>query len=112
MEAAYFGVHLWAQAVREAGGDDSARIRQAIRRQAFDAPEGLVRIDPETQHTSKVFRIGCITNECRFTVVYDHGSPIAPVPYPNTRSKGDWDAFLLDLHLRWGGQWANPAGRN
>ena len=93
MEAAYFGVHLWAQAVKEAGDDNVAKIRRAVRHQAFDAPEGLVRIDPETQHTSKIFRIGRITTESRFEVVYSSESPIAPIPYPNTRSKGDWDAF-------------------
>jgi urea transport system substrate-binding protein len=113
MEAAYFGVHLWAQAVAEAGEDSAPRVRRAVRGQSFDAPEGLVRIDPETQHTSKVFRIGRITTESRFEVVYDPGTPIAPVPYPSTgtRSRGDWDEFLLDLHLRWGGQWENPGGR-
>jgi urea transport system substrate-binding protein len=71
-----------------------------------------VRIDPETQHTSKVFRIGRVTAAGRFEVVYSSESPIAPIPYPDTRSKGDWDAFLLDLHLRWGGRWANPGKRS
>ncbi len=108
MEAAYFGVHLWAQAVKEAGSEDVAKIRQAIRHQSFDAPGGLVRIDPESQHTSKVFRIGRITPANHFEVVFSSDSPIAPNPYPNTRSKADWDSFLLDLNLKWGGQWANP----
>jgi urea transport system substrate-binding protein len=108
MEAAYFGVYLWAQAVKEAGEDSVAKIRQAVRRQSYDAPGGLVRIDPETQHTSKTFRIGQITPESRFKVVYDSESPIAPMPYPSTRSQGEWDAFLMDLRLRWGGLWANP----
>src|SRR5262249_62074198 len=31
MEAAYFGVHLWAQAVEEAGDDNISSIRQAVR---------------------------------------------------------------------------------
>ncbi len=109
MEAAYIGVHLWAQAVTEAGTDDVSQIRRAMRHQAFEAPEGMVRIDPETQHTSKVFRIGRITGESHFEVIYDSGIPIAPVPYPSTRSRGEWDSFLLDLHLRWGGRWAKPA---
>jgi urea transport system substrate-binding protein len=110
MEAAYFGVHLWAQAVKEAGDDDVSGIRRAVRRQSFDAPEGMVRIDPETQHTSKVFRVGQITQEGGFKVVYSSPGPIAPIPYPSpsARSKGEWDAFLLDLNLRWGGQWTNP----
>ena len=68
----------------------------------------MVRIDPETQHTSKIFRIGQITTDSRFKVVFDSESPIAPIPYPNTKSKGEWDAFLLNLKLDWGGQWENP----
>jgi urea transport system substrate-binding protein len=108
MEAAYIGVYLWAQAVREAGDEKVCKVRRAVRHQAFEAPEGMVRVDPDSQHTSKVFRLGRITPESRFEVVYSSESPIAPIPYPNSRSKGDWDAFLMDLHLRWGGQWANP----
>ena len=87
-------------AVNQAGSDDVRAIRAAAKHQAFDAPEGMVRIDPDTQHTSKIFRIGRITPEGRFEVVYSSEVPIAPIPYPNTRSKGDWDAFLMDLHLR------------
>jgi len=108
MEAAYFGVHVWAQAVAKAGSDDVKAIRAAARHQEFDAPGGMIRIDPDTQHTSKVFRIGRITPEGRFQVDYSSEVPIAPIPYPNTRSKGDWDAFLQDLRLRWNGSWANP----
>lgn len=108
MEAAYIGVHLWAQAVKDAGDDDVAKIRKAVRNQTFEAPEGLVRIDAETQHTSKMVRIGQITTENRFKIVHDSETPIAPIPYPNTRSKGDWDGFLQDLRLGWGGQWENP----
>ena len=111
MEAAYFGVHLWAQAVAEAGEASTSKIRQAIRGQSFDAPEGMVRIDRETLHTSKTFRIGRITKDNRFEVVFSSETPIEPIPYPTTRSKGDWDAFLLDLNLGWGGRWANPGKR-
>ncbi len=109
MEAGYFGVHLWAQAVKDAGDDDVAKIRKAVRNQTFEAPEGLVRIDQETQHTSKMVRIGRITAENRFEIVYDSGTLIAPIPYPNTRTRGEWDEFLQDLHLKWGGRWENPA---
>ena len=108
MEAAYFGVHVWAKAVTEAGRDDVKAIRAAATHQEFDAPEGMVRIDPDTQHTSKVFRIGRITPEGSFQVEYSSEVPIAPIPYPNTRSKGEWDEFLQDLRLRWDGNWANP----
>jgi len=108
MEAAYIAVHLWAQAVEAAGSDDVNAIRQAINDQSFDAPEGKVTIDPQTHHISKFIRIGRITENGRFEVVYCSDSAINPIPYPATRSKADWDAVLSDLHLLWGGQWANP----
>ncbi len=108
MEAAYFGVHVWAQAVAKAGSEEVKAIRTAAKHQEFDAPEGMIRIDPDTQHASKVFRIGRITLEGSFQVEYSSEVPIAPIPYPNTRSKGDWDTFLQDLRLRWNGNWANP----
>jgi urea transport system substrate-binding protein len=109
MEAAYVGVHLWAQAVRDAGTEAPARVREAVRRQSYDGPGGPVRIDPDTLHTSKVFRIGLITAaESRFRVTYESPGPIGPIPYPNTRSKAQWDAFLRNLHRGWGGRWENP----
>jgi urea transport system substrate-binding protein len=109
MEAAYAGVQVWALAVAEAGAIDPARIRQAASQQSYDAPEGMVRIDPATQHAAKVFQVGRITSDSLFEVVYSSDAPIAPVPYPDSRSRGEWDAFLLDLRLGWNGHWANPA---
>jgi urea transport system substrate-binding protein len=108
MESAYAAVHLWAMAVESAGSDDVNAIRDAIQDQSFDAPEGQVTIDPQTHRVSKFVRIGQITQDGHFQVVYCSEAPIPPIPYPATRSKSDWDAFLSDLHILWGGQWANP----
>jgi len=105
MESAYVAVRIWAQAVADAGSTDVQAIREAVRHQQFEAPGGPVRIDPETQHTSKVFRIGRITSEGLFEIVYSSGTPVTPMPYPDSRSKAEWDAFLMDLHLGWGGDW-------
>jgi urea transport system substrate-binding protein len=85
MEAAYFGVHLWAQAIQDAGSTDPRAIREAVKGQRFDAPEAPVQIDPATQHTVKTFRIGKIVEGRHFEVVYTSPKPIPPVPYPNTR---------------------------
>jgi urea transport system substrate-binding protein len=111
MEAAYVGVHLWAQAAREAKSAKPQAVRAALKTQTYDAPEGTVRIDGETQHAEKHVRIGQITEDGRFAVVYCSEQPIVPVPYPRTRTRAEWDALLNDLHLRWGGQWANQASR-
>jgi urea ABC transporter urea binding protein len=112
MEAAYVAVHLWAQAVKELGSEDVSKVREGVRHQTYEAPEGLVRVDRDTQHVSKIFRIGRIMSDSRFEIVFSPEVPIAPIPYPKTRSRGEWDGFLLDLHLRWGGQWANSGVSN
>lgn len=108
MEAAYCGVHLWAKAVEEAGSENVEAVRKTVKHQEYEAPGGKVQVDPKTQHTSKFFRVGQITAEGRFEIVFSSEGPISPMPYPNTRSKADWDGLLLDLNLRWGGRWANP----
>lgn len=110
MEAAYTGVHLWAQAVAAAGDPKPQEVCKAVRGQTYDAPGGLRRVDPETGHTTKVFRVGRVTADSRFEIVYSPEYAINPEPYPTSarRSRADWDAFLIDLHLRWGGRWENP----
>lgn len=108
VEAAYFGVHLWAQAVEDAGSDDPRAIRRAIRRQSFRAPEGIVYVDPENGHTWKSVRVGRIRADGQFDVVWSSDKPVRPVPYPIFRSRPEWDAFLDDLYRGWGGQWAKP----
>jgi urea transport system substrate-binding protein len=111
MEAAYCGVHLWAEAVQAAGTDDVRAIRAAIKGQVFDAPEGVVQVDPATQHTAKISRIGKIVADGHFEEVYSSVKPIPPVPYPDTRSRDAWDEYLADLNRHWGGLWENRGDR-
>jgi urea transport system substrate-binding protein len=107
MESAWTAVHLWAQAVRSAGSDDARAVRAAVKGQDWEAPGGPVRVDPATQHTDKVVRIGKVVDGRGFEVVYSSERPIAAVPYPDTRSREDWDRLLAELNRRWGGQWEN-----
>jgi urea transport system substrate-binding protein len=108
VEAAYFGVHLWAQAVRDAGSTEPEAVRKAIRGQGFAAPEGLVYIDGETQHTWKTVRIGRIREDGQFDVVWESRKPVRPLPYPIFRTKREWENHLSELQKAWNGQWANP----
>ena len=110
VEVAYVGVYLWSQAVQKAGRDEAGAIRQAIKGQSFDAPQGVVRIDADNQHTWKTVRIGRIGDDGRFKVIYSSENPIRPEPYPRSRSRAEWDGFLADLFQRWHGHWANPDG--
>jgi urea transport system substrate-binding protein len=108
METTYASIQLWAQAVRAAGSDDVAAIRRAIRGQRYDGPQGRMEIDPETLHTCQYARLGKLSDSGRFKVVYVSPEPVTPEPYPPSRSRKEWDAFLNDLHDRWHGKWANP----
>jgi urea transport system substrate-binding protein len=108
MEAAYFGVYLWASAVEAAGTDDVNAIGKNLKNQSMNAPEGIVYIDGETQHTWKSVRIGKIQEGGQFQVVWNSGKPIRPIPYPLYRTRNEWDKFLQGLYTRWGGSWANP----
>ena len=108
MEAAYIAVHLWAQAVKEAGTDNVHKVRQALKDQSFHAPEGLVYLDIENQHIWKIARIGKAMNDGQFEIVWDSNKPIQPHPYPRTRFKSEWNEFLHGIYEGWGHKWANP----
>ena len=112
MEAAYFGVYLWAQAVEQAGSDDVAKIRQAFGNQQFEAPGAPVRIDASNNHTWKVFRLGRIQKDGGIEIVYSSDKPIPPEPFPTTRTRAEWEALLDHLRTQWGGTWVNPAMPN
>lgn len=105
MEAAYLGVHLWAQAVKSAGTADTPAIRHALRNQRFEAPEGSVRIDSENQHTWKTTRLGKIVEGGQFEVVWSSEKPIRPEPYPCSRPVAAWSEFLSGLYRKWNGHW-------
>ena len=108
IEAAYFGVHLWAQAVAESETDELSAVRSTLGLQSFAAPEGIVSIENYNQHTWKTVRVGRIREDGQFDIVWTSGRPVRPVPYPVYRSRKEWDEFLEELKNEWGGQWANP----
>ncbi|MFN4260279.1 MAG: transporter substrate-binding protein [Gemmataceae bacterium] len=108
MESAYAGVYLWAQAVVEAGDSNPTAVRQAIKNQKFDAPGGIVHIDPRNLHAWKEVRLGTIVEGGQFDVIWSSGKAIPPEPYPPCKSRAEWDKFLNDLYTKWGNRWENP----
>ena len=108
-ESAWMGVRMWAQAVREAGTTDVRQVRSAMRRQSLDAPEGVVAIDPESQHAWRWARIGRIGADRRIEVIWSAGVPVRPAPFPGTRTRAEWLTFVEDLQRGWGGRWTGPA---
>lgn len=104
----YFSVRLWAKAVQEAQSLDVERVRRTMLTETLDAPEGLVSIDPYTQHAWRSFSVGKIRPDGQIELAWTIDRPIRPVPYPPSRTKAEWDGFLAAMFERWGGRWANP----
>ena len=81
MEAMYFQIYFFAQAAEKAGSLAVDEVRAAALGSTFHAPEGLVRIDPQNQHTWKVTRIGKIQADGQLRTVWMSNDPIKPLPY-------------------------------
>lgn len=80
-EAAYVAVRLLALALREAGSDDIEAVKTAVARQAIDAPQGRVHIDPETFHAYLTPRIARSRPDGQFDIVVAAKAPLRPDPY-------------------------------
>jgi urea transport system substrate-binding protein len=104
---AYNSVYLWAQAVVEAQTDQVPEVLKAVRRQSLNAPEGIVSVDDETQHTWRPVSVGRIRGDGQFDVVWSLQQPVRPIPYPSSRTRAEWQSLLDSLYRAWGG-WANP----
>ncbi|MGN7457938.1 urea ABC transporter substrate-binding protein [Paenibacillus pasadenensis] len=84
IEAGYDAVYLWAAAVEKAGSTDVAAVKEAAKELEWDAPEGKVKIDGETQHLYKTVRIGEVQADGQFKEVWSSGEPVKPDPYLKT----------------------------
>lgn len=107
MEAGYFGVHLWAQSVNQAASLETASVKKALKNQVYNAPEGIIYVDAETQHTWKLVRVSKIRSDGNFDILWGSHQPIKPIPYPTFyRDVETWNQFLNDLYKNWGNEWS------
>jgi len=81
IEAGYIAVYLWAAAVEKAGTTDVDKVREAAAGIEFDAPEGKVTIDGETQHIYKKVLIGEVQGDGMFKTLHATEEPVKPDPY-------------------------------
>jgi len=117
MEAAYIGVYLWARAVADAAESeikthqhsyDPECVLEYLGVQSFQAPGGMVFVQPQNQHLFKTVRIGQIRTDGDFDIVWESDIPVRPEPYPVFRSMDEWDEYLAKLNRDWGGRWTAP----
>lgn len=80
-EAAYFQIHVFADALRRARSLDTQRLAEAALGTEYDAPQGRIRIDPDNNHTFLYPRIGMVNEHGDFDVVWEAKAPVKPDPY-------------------------------
>lgn len=89
-EAAYFQVHIYARALEKAGSDDPDDLIRAVGGIEFQAPQGMVRIDPTTHHTELWPRIGRVNAERNFDILWESPDRVKPDPYFIAPSLDNW----------------------
>lgn len=108
MEAAWFGVMLWAKAVEEAGSTNAAEWKPTLLGQSMTAPAGTIYVEPTNQHVWRTVMIGHAQPDGNFDIVWSSHRPIRPVPYPSFLPRSQWDAFLNKMYVGWGNHWSAP----
>lgn len=112
MEAAYSAVHIWAQSVRDAKTDLVGEVLKMLNKQSFNAPGGIISIDPENQHTWKIVRIGKIrSDEPQFDIVWSSEKPIRPNPFPMYKTNSQWESFLNSYYSMYDNNWSKPTSK-
>ncbi|SEO46389.1 branched-chain amino acid transport system substrate-binding protein [Aquisalimonas asiatica] len=80
-EASYNAVHLLARAVSVAGSAEIEQVKDALPETSFEAPQGLVWIDPENNHSYLTPRLGLSRADASFRIVFEANAPVRPDPY-------------------------------
>ncbi len=82
MEAAYIGIHMWAQAVAKAKSTDVDKVIAAVNGQTFAAPNGFtIKMDEKNHHLWKPVFIGEVQKDGQFNVVWKTKGPIRAQPW-------------------------------
>jgi urea transport system substrate-binding protein len=94
MEAAWVGVHMWAQAVTKAKTTDPDKVIVAMAGQTFAAPDGFtIKMDEKNHHLWKPVFIGEVQANGQFNVVWKTPGPIKATPWspyiPEDKGKKD-----------------------
>lgn len=80
-EAAYFQMHLLADAMRRSGGADPDALLCTLPGLEFDAPQGRVKIDEQNHHTYLRPRIGRLNARAQFDILHEAPDWVRPDPF-------------------------------
>ncbi|HEU0187365.1 MAG TPA: urea ABC transporter substrate-binding protein [Gallionellaceae bacterium] len=87
---AYTMVHLWAQAVRDAGTDDPQQVNITMLQQSYASPFGIAAVDRATRHLWQPASIGKARRDFQFDLVWSSDDIIQPIPFPDYRPRAEW----------------------
>jgi urea transport system substrate-binding protein len=96
MEATYVDIHMWKQAVEQAGSLDVNAVRQAVAGQTFAAPSGFeLTMDTKNHHLHKPVYVAEIQANGQFEIVWKTDGPVRAAPWspfvPDSAKKvADW----------------------
>src|SRR5450432_1684447 len=96
MEATYIGMHMWAQAVLQAGTTNVDAVRQALGYQSFKSPSGFeITLDAKNHHLHKPVFIGEVQANGQSQVVWKTDGPIranawSPFIPESAKKVADW----------------------
>ena len=97
-EAAYFQMHIFANAYRDTGTDEIAQILPRVLQSEFSAPQARAHRPDQSSHLSVPARRPG-QRQGQFTIVREATRPVHPDPYLVTHSLGDWTATLSSLEI-------------
>lgn len=89
-EAAYYQMHMVANAFNAAGSDDIGTLMPHLLGAEFAAPQGRVHIDRVNHHMALYPRIGRAGSDGQFTILRESANAVPPDPYMASQSLGDW----------------------
>jgi ABC-type branched-subunit amino acid transport system substrate-binding protein len=80
-EAAYFQVHLFANALTQTNSMEADVIKQTVLGADFDAPQGRISVSAATSHTNLWSRVGRVDRGGQFEIMHQSEMPIWADPF-------------------------------
>jgi ABC-type branched-subunit amino acid transport system substrate-binding protein len=80
-EAAYFQVHVFANALAQTNSMETDLIKQTVLGADFDAPQGRISVSAATSHTDLWSRVGRVDRRGQFEIMQQSAMPVWADPF-------------------------------
>ena len=80
-EAAYFQVHLFANALTQTNSIETDLIKPSVLGADYDAPQGRISVSAATSHTDLWSRVGRVDRHGQFEIVQQSCMPVSADPF-------------------------------